>query len=185
MAAHGVAVAAARLDGIHRLQAGMEVTVSAFPLAVLDVSGVLEDVLKSRPAVEAEDWFRDRLAAGRHRDAAAGRAVEGPHTSDLRVHHATTGMAAELCSTGEQKALLIGITLASARLVAAESAAPILLLDEVAAHLDERRRAALFQEIEGLGAQAWLTGTDTAVFAALGGRVQFYSVADGLLHEAA
>lgn len=185
MAAHGVAAAAARLDGIHRLQAGMDATVSAFPLGVLDVAGVVEDRLKTESAVEAEDWFRDRLGTNRRQDAAAGRALEGPHTSDLRVHHGTTGMAAERCSTGEQKALLIGITLASARLVAAESAAPILLLDEVAAHLDERRRTALFEELEGLGAQAWMTGTDAGVFVALKGRAQFFTVADGVLRLSA
>lgn len=184
MAAHGVAMAAARLDGVARLTAGMDAAVGAFPAGVLDVVGVLEDALKSRPAVEAEDHFRAELQAGRARDAAAGRALQGPHGSDLRVHHADTGMAAELCSTGEQKALLLGITLASARLVKAEAAAPILLLDEVAAHLDERRRWALFEELEALESQCWMTGTDAGLFAALEGRAAFYAVAEGQVRAA-
>ncbi len=185
MAAHGVAVAAARLDGVNRLQTGIDAAVSAFPLGILDVVGAVEDQLKTRPAVEAEDWFRDRLAANRQRDAGVGRATEGPHVSDLRVHHGTTGRAAELSSTGEQKALLIGITLSSARLIAAEVAAPVLLLDEVAAHLDERRRTALFDEIEGLGTQAWMTGTEAALFGPLRDRAQFFTVAGGGLSTAA
>jgi DNA replication and repair protein RecF len=181
MAAHGVAIAASRLDGIARLAFGMEEATGAFPTGVLDVTGVLEDQLKSRSALEVEDMFRARLAANRDRDAAAGRALEGPHGSDMRVHHGQTGMAAELCSTGEQKALLIGITLASARLVAAETAAPILLLDEVAAHLDERRRAALFEELDDLGSQCWMTGTDPALFGAIGAGAAFYRVDAGTI----
>lgn len=185
MAAHGVAVAAARLDGVQRLTDGMDAATGAFPVSTLEVSGVIEDALASCAAVEAEDWFRNRLASNRNRDMATGRATEGPHGSDLRVVHGDTGMAAELCSTGEQKALLLGITLASARLVAAEAAAPILLLDEVVAHLDARRRIALFEDIEALGSQAWMTGTDTALFSPLSGRAQFFEVAAGVIGEAA
>ena len=116
------------------------------------------------PAVEVEDTLRrSGCATGRERDRAAGRTLDGPHRSDLLVAHAPKAMPARLCSTGEQKALLIGLILAHAELVARRrEGAPILLLDEVTAHLDAERRAALFEEILRLGAQAWMTGTDAA-----------------------
>ena len=114
------------------------------------------------------------------RDRAAGRALDGPHRTNLAVRHAPKNMDAALCSTGEQKALLTGIVLAHARLVARlAGAAPILLLDEIAAHLDAARRAALFDLIDDIGAQAWMTGTDEALFSALEGRAQFFRVEDG------
>src|SRR5690606_2592138 len=120
------------------------------------------------PAVEAEDRLKQRLKLARHRDAAMGRTGEGPHLSDLKARHRAKGMAAEVCSTGEQKALLIGIVLAAARLSKIDDGAPpVLLLDEITAHLDERRRGALFDELQALGAQAWLSGTDPALFADL------------------
>ncbi len=180
MAEHGVAVAAARLDTVARLQAAVETTTSAFPLADLDVKGVVEDDLKTMPAIEAEDRFKLRLKISRPRDAAMGRMSEGPQASDLRAAHRGKMMPAELCSTGEQKALLIGIVLAAARLAQAESGAtPIMLLDEVVAHLDHGRRLALFEEILTLGAQAFMTGTDAALFEGLGAEAQFYTVAAG------
>src|SRR5690606_28658826 len=112
-------------------------------------------------ALAAEDRLRDGLARSRRQDADSGGAALGPHRSDLVARHAANAMAAEFCSTGEQKALLIAILLAHARLLMLErGAAPLLLLDEVAAHLDAARRSALYTEILGLGAQAWLTGTD-------------------------
>jgi DNA replication and repair protein RecF len=117
------------------------------------------------------------LAEARSRDAVAGGAAAGPHRSDLTVSHGERGLPAALCSTGEQKALLISIVLAHARLLALHrDAAPLLLLDEIAAHLDEARRHALFDEILELGVQAWLTGTDAAVFADLGERARFFQV---------
>ena len=110
-----------------------------------------------------------RLGASRARDAAAGRTLDGPHRSDLEAVYADKNMPAAACSTGEQKALLISLCLANARaLTAATGAAPILLLDEVAAHLDTARRLALFGEIEALGAQAWMTGTGAELFEGLG-----------------
>ena len=182
MAEWGVAVAAARRDTVARLGAALEAADGPFPRALLRVDGVLEAWLDELPALAAEDRFRERLAALRGRDAEAGGAAEGPHRSDLKVAHAAKNIPAELCSTGEQKALLIAIVLANARLQAARRAAvPILLLDEVAAHLDAIRRAALFDAITELGAQAWLTGTDAALFEALQGRGQFFTVRDGRL----
>ena len=128
-----------------------------------------------------EDDYLRALAAGRERDRAAGRALEGPHRSDLIVGHGPKEMPAKVCSTGEQKALLIGLVLAHADLVRQRrnGAAPILLLDEIAAHLDPQRRAALFDEIVALGAQVWMSGTDLEAFAALGERAQNHRVEDG------
>jgi DNA replication and repair protein RecF len=134
------------------------------------------------PAVEVEDSYIQRLCEGRERDRAAGRTLDGPHRTDLLVAHAPKAMPARLCSTGEQKALLIGLVLAHAELVASRrEAAPILLLDEVTAHLDAERRAALFQEILRLKAQAWMTGTDAGAFSWLFGKARFWCVEDGLL----
>lgn len=180
MAEHGIAVAAARLESVARLRTAIEMATSVFPRADLAIEGTLEADLAEVPAVEAEDRFRSRLAAGRGRDAAMGRAGDGPHLADLRVTHCGKNMPAELCSTGEQKALLIGITLAAARLTRAETGAPpVMLLDEVAAHLDARRRAALFEELLTLGAQAFMSGTDRTLFAPLDEHAQFFSIFSG------
>ncbi len=180
MAENGVALAAARREGLTRLNAAIAATHGVFPQAELAVPGLLEDWLAEMPALAAEDRFRALLAQGRARDAAAGAACEGPHRSDLAVRHLSKDQPAARCSTGEQKALLIAITLAVARLVAMRrGAAPILLLDEVVAHLDQVRRAALFAEIAALGAQAWLTGTDRNLFDELRGDAQFFTVQDG------
>lgn len=177
----GIAIAAARLDFAGRLQKACEKAgEEPFPLARLAVSGMLEEALSDRPALEVEEVFVKALAGSRGRDALTGGAAEGPHKSDLVVRYAAKDMAADQCSTGEQKALLIGLILAHARLIAAErGSAPILLLDEVAAHLDEGRRAALYDLLLGLGGQVWLTGTESALFAAVEGRAQFFEVRDG------
>lgn len=180
MAELGVAVAAARLEAVDRLTAAMAHARGPFPQAELAVDGLAEGWLREMPATAVEDRFRDRLAANRVHDAEAGGAGEGPHRSDLAVRHAGRGEAAARCSTGEQKALLIAITLASSRLSALRrGAAPLLLLDEIVAHLDAARRRALFDEIDGLGAQAWLAGTEPSLFAELKGRAQFLAVCDG------
>lgn len=185
MAEAGVAMAAGRAGVGARLAEllGVRAGASAFPPALVTVEGELEARLEKVPAVEAEDEYRARLAAARSADRAAGRALDGPHRSDLAVVHGVTGVAAGHCSTGEQKALLIAIILAEARLIAADFGGftPILLLDEIAAHLDAHRRAALFGEIEALGAQAWLTGTDRGLFAELKDRAVFVSVEAGHL----
>ena len=120
------------------------------------------------------------MRASRWSDKGAGRTLEGPHRSDLKVSHGPKGMVASLCSTGEQKALLVGIVLAHARLTAEMNGfPPILLLDEIAAHLDASRRAALFDMIDLLGCQAFMTGTDRQLFDALGARGNFFTVHDG------
>ncbi|MCP5366288.1 MAG: DNA replication/repair protein RecF [Hyphomicrobiales bacterium] len=186
LAAKGVAVAAARHALVERLRiAAAAAGDGAFPGADLWLDGEVETWLADEPALAVEDRIRDRLAAGRPRDAEAGGAGVGPHRGDLRVRHLGKGQMAELCSTGEQKALLIAIVLAHARLVRAEQGrAPVLLLDEVAAHLDETRRRVLFDAVCALDGQSWLTGTDAAVFAPLGDRAQQFSVDDAVVTAA-
>lgn len=183
MARHGVAVAAARRERVQALNAAMPGT-SPFPQAGLRLAGAVEAWLEDTPALAVEDRLKTRLAASRRIDAETGVTTEGPHRSDLDVTHVGRGQAARLCSTGEQKALLLSIQLANARLVKAHAgAAPMLLLDEVAAHLDEVRRTALFDEILALDAQAWLTGTDAHLFRPLRGLAQYLRVADASLHS--
>lgn len=185
MAETGVAIAAARTELVSNLARVIEGRRmrdpdSAFPWASLTIQGALEEALASQPAVEVEDRYLIRLGQLRERDRAAGRTLEGPHRSDLRVQHGPKSMPADLSSTGEQKALLIGLILAHAELLRERrgTAAPILLMDEIAAHLDERRRAALFGELLTLGTQAWLTGTDPIAFNALVNDAQFIQVDD-------
>ncbi len=183
MVEKGVAVALARVE-MASLLAGVILRAadpySPFPDAVLSLEGSIEVLAPDGAAADLEDGYRDRLRASRRVDAAAGRTLEGPHRTDLRVTHRPKGMAAELCSTGEQKALLIGLILAHAKLVADLGGhAPVLLLDEIAAHLDERRRAALFDRIEALDCQAWMTGTDRSLFAAMAERAQYFGVRAG------
>jgi DNA replication and repair protein RecF len=182
MARYGVAIAAARRDVAQRLDVACAAAPGPFPRARLAAVGAVESWLDEGPALAAEDRLRDGLAAARRQDAESGGAALGPHRSDLLVTH-PNGVAAPLCSTGEQKALLVAILLAHARLQGGlRGATPLLLLDEVAAHLDELRRRALFEALLGLGAQAWLTGTDAAVFAPLAGAAQFVRVEHGTLH---
>lgn len=184
MVEHGVAVAAARLDAIDRLAGAIEESASCFPRAILAVDGLLEDGLMAGPALAVEDEFRQVLRDNRMQDGRSGRASVGPHKTDLLVTHRDKSMPAALCSTGEQKALLIGITLASARITAtAFGAAPILLLDEVVAHLDRLRRTSLFDELAVLGSQVWLTGTDRVLFDELEGRARYYRVENSIVIE--
>jgi len=185
MAETGVAIAAVRLEAVAALRAVIETRrvrepASPFPWSTVEVEGAMERDLAARPALEVEDGYAARLAQCRERDRAAGRALEGPHRSDLIVGHGPKSTPARLCSTGEQKALLLGLVLAHAELLTErqQGAAPILLVDEVTAHLDADRRQALFAEIGRLGAQAWLTGNDRAAFSALEGSARFLVVED-------
>ncbi len=156
-----------------------------FPNADITLEGLLEELMVTGAAADLEDNFRAHLARNRPRDRAAGRTLEGPHRSNLAVRHGPKNMDAALCSTGEQKALLTGLVLAHAQLVGTVSGmTPILLLDEIAAHLDRGRRAALFDLIDTIGCQAWMTGTDLNLFEALGERAQFFTVASGKVENA-
>ncbi len=179
----GVAVAAARFETTTRLASLIERhrdPASPFPHALIWIEGEIEARLGQEPSGQTEDWFRARLRETRARDRAAGRCLTGPQTSDFKVLHGPKNMAAEQASTGEQKALLIGLVLAHAQLVSEMSGmAPILLLDEVAAHLDPSRRAALYQKLAGLRGQVWMTGTDANLFAGLGKNGQMLQVEAG------
>lgn len=186
LAETGVAIAAARAEAVGALAGIIAARRTRdgggpFPWADITLEGTLESELATQPAVEVEDAYLARLRRARERDRAAGRMLEGPHRSDLVVGHGPKQMPARLASTGEQKALLIGLVLAHAELVAArqDGTAPILLLDEVSAHLDVDRRAGLYAELIRLGAQAWMTGTDLAAFEPLGDRARFWRIADG------
>lgn len=183
MAEYASAIHFARADSLAHLQALMASSVAdtGFPEALLDLSPLIEGFLPAT-AGELEAELMARWKAARALDRAAGRTTVGPHRVDLAVRHAHKGMPAALCSTGEQKALLIGLILVHARLVKQMAGmTPILLLDEVAAHLDPTRRAALFDALERLGAQCWMTGTDPMLFAGLGARAQQFSVQAGQL----
>lgn len=182
MAETGVAIAAARAEMIRLLTAmiGKMPDSGPFPQADINLAGRLESQIGRRAAVEIEEDFRRILAEGRERDRAAGRTLDGPHRADLLVSHRPKAMPAELCSTGEQKALMVGLVLSHARLCGEMSGmVPILLLDEIAAHFDAGRRAALFQILEELGCQAFMTGTEPVLFSSLKGKAQFLTVDHG------
>jgi len=182
MAEHGIAVAAARRDVTARLDAVCREPRGPFPGAHLALTGEVERWLEELPALAAEEELKRRLSGARRLDAETGTTLVGPHRGDLQVRHAGSGMTAAECSTGEQKALLLAVLLAQARLQAElRGVAPVMLLDEVTAHLDAGRRAALFAEIVGLGVQAWLTGTEPGLFAELEHQGQFFGVADGTI----
>jgi DNA replication and repair protein RecF len=176
MAEAGLQIAQARAATVEKLSGALAERGQAgvFPAASLALSDELH--------VSGADALRDALAASRMRDAEAGRSLVGPHTTDLLARHTAKRSEARDCSTGEQKALLISIMLADARELARarEGLAPILLLDEIAAHLDVMRRAALFEEIHALSAQAWMTGTDLSLFREA--RAEIFEVRDGLFH---
>ncbi|KAA5599258.1 DNA replication/repair protein RecF [Blastochloris sulfoviridis] len=180
-----VAVAAARAETVRRLAAEIIASrddAGPFPWAGLRIEGWLERAVGDTPALALEDLYRARLAEGRARDRAAGRTLDGPHRSDLVVIFGPKGVTADRASTGEQKALLVGLVLAHVRLVGAMTGMmPVLLLDEIAAHFDPDRRAALYDTLIRLGVQSWMTGTDLAAFAALGSRAVRFAVEPGRL----
>ncbi|MGG7565871.1 DNA replication/repair protein RecF [Rhodovulum sp. DZ06] len=186
MAEAGAAMALTRARTLARIARAQDGAATAFPAAELSLDGPLEqgfaaafapgapgapDLDPAPDPAEAAETLRRALRDGRPRDAAAGRALTGPHRTDLLAIYAEKGVEARIASTGEQKALLVSLVLSAARAMAAEAAAPpVILLDEVAAHLDENRRAALFDEVCALGAQAWMTGAEARLFEALGPR---------------
>jgi DNA replication and repair protein RecF len=176
-----IAVAAARAETVRRLSAALSRDrEGAFPWAGIALDGWIENAVMEQPATEVEDRYRTLLRDNRARDAAAGRTTDGPHLTDLDVLYGPKGIAATLASTGEQKALLIGLVLAHAGLVAdMRGSAPLLLLDEVIAHLDPGRRAALYDALTALDAQVWMTGADPAPFDAVASRAQRFAVSPG------
>jgi DNA replication and repair protein RecF len=184
MARHGVALATNRADTVQRLDAAARLGVGPFPRASLAMAGEIDGWIAAMAALDAEDRLRAALAANRLRDADAGTTSTGPHRSDLAVRHLDLDLPAAEGSTGQQKALLVSIALAHVRLVTlSRGRPPLLLLDEIAAHLDSERRAALFEEVVALGVQSWMTGTDAELFKPLAGRAQILRVADGAVLE--
>ena len=186
MAETGAALAAARLEAVdhlaHAVVRKWPETVkdgeqSPFPWSTLTLEGELEHDLRIMPSSDAEDHYLRALQDNRERDRAAKRALIGPHRSDFLAGHGPKKMPAKFCSTGEQKALLVGLILAHAELLKdRHGTAPIILLDEISAHLDETRRNALFKEILSLSSQAFMTGTDVDIFSPFGDGAQFYSL---------
>lgn len=183
MAGLGVAMASARselLSLLSHLSDRGDVG-SAFPNCDLRLSGFLGDI-EGVAALDLEDRYLGMLEDGRYRDQAAGRTLEGPHRADLVVTHRQKAIDASLCSTGEQKALLTGLVLSHAQLTAnMTGATPILLLDEIGAHFDALRRRALFDLIDHIGVQAFMTGTDLHLFEALGDAAQSFTVSNGTI----
>jgi DNA replication and repair protein RecF len=178
-----VAVAAARSETVNRLSdalRGARDEAPEFPHAEIALEGWMEQGLASQSAIEIEDRYRALLKESRARDAAAGRTLEGPHRSDLAVTYAAKKTPASNASTGEQKALLIRLVLAHSRLIKDMTGyAPLILLDEVVAHLDPGRRAALYDALSALGAQVWMTGADSAAFGDIAGRAQLFVIRPG------
>ena len=183
LAQRAVAIGAARLDLTRRLDdAAARNDEGPFPVPRIAVTGEVEEWLAESPALSVEDRLTQEWKRCRASDAASGHTAIGVHRSDMAVWYAGRGVPASQCSTGEQKALLIGLTLASARLIAEERGVqPLLLLDEVVAHLDPSRRSALFALLLESGAQVWLTGTDPELFSPLGKAAQHFQVTDGHL----
>ena len=180
MAQTAVAIAAARKHMIERLRMAIDIGGDVFPRADIDVRGAAEDMLDTDPALLVEDALRAAFLRARNDDAASGTCATGAHRSDLRVAHRAKNCPADLCSTGEQKALLIALMLAYVRLLSEQrQMVPLFLLDDIAAHLDDYRRSALFDEILALKTQAWLTGTDYAHFAPLAHDAQIFEVKNG------
>ncbi|NRA88442.1 MAG: DNA replication/repair protein RecF [Rhizobiales bacterium] len=182
MAEQAVAIAAARREvALHLsalLDAGSE---SAFPFARIAMEGDLEQLIGEKSAIEVEDIYQQKLKDNRNFDQQSGRTQYGPHKSDLLAWHGSKGIEAKKCSTGEQKALLIALLLAHAKLVSqvAGDAVLIMLLDEITAHLDARRRAALFEELRDLNAQLFMTGTDKSLFSAIASTSDVFEINDG------
>ncbi|MFO1156227.1 MAG: DNA replication/repair protein RecF [Rhodospirillales bacterium] len=182
MAEHAIAVAAARKQAAAQLSAIAEAQAGMFPGASVAIRGAVEDWLDEVPALAAEDRLRAELEKARAADARSGGAGVGPHRSDLRVLHRASGRPAELCSTGEQKMLLIALVLAGARLQRRErGTSPLLLLDEVIAHLDERHRRAVFDAVAAMEAQAWYAGCEGAPFRPLQGAAQIVPLGEAPL----
>ena len=187
MARHAVAASAARRALVLRLNAVLAAgtATGAFPAARMDLACPIATALTEQPALAVEDRLREAMAADRRRDAAAGGAARGAHRADMTLVHLPKDQPAELCSTGEQKALLISVVLAHAALIAeARGFAPLLLLDEVAAHLDGARREALFAALAALPAQSFLTGTDIEAFRPLRGAADMFAASPGVLRPA-
>jgi DNA replication and repair protein RecF len=177
IASFGVAIAASRRNLVSKLNNFIEKeNEDVFPNVILKLNGIIENMLDKMPAIEVEDKFKSLLFEQR-KNVTHNESVDGTHKTDLKVFHQSKKMPAELCSTGEQKALLISVILAHAKSLAiTKGFSPILLLDEIVAHLDDKKREALLNKILELNIQAWMTGTDIESFNSLIGKAQFFHV---------
>lgn len=182
MAADAVAIASSRrtlLDRIERHVAEMAGQQALFPAPVFALAGWIDETIQRLPALETEEIMKQRFKKSRVADTQAGKTLEGPHRTDFIVHYAGKNMPASQSSTGEQKALLISIVLAHAMMIRSEvGAAPVLLLDEIAAHLDDARREQLFQHLRDLGTQVWMTGTEREIFRGLADKARYFHVGE-------
>lgn len=182
MAESGVAIAASRKHFLELFSQNQTEALGHFPKPILHLNGPLEEWLESEPALAVEERLAHLLSLSRERDAETGSASDGPHKSDLKVYFNSFDHLADQCSTGEQKALLLAIILTTARLKAhSDQRRPIILLDEVVAHLDEKRRQALFEEILNLNMQAWMTGTDSSVFSSMTTKFQHFHIENAII----
>lgn len=182
MAERAIAIAIARKEAVEVIQSFIHKTQSPFPKALIAIEGEVENMIIDKPALMSEQEYARRLYNIRSQDAITGRTGFGIHKSDMQVIHAEKHMHAASCSTGEQKAMLLSIIMAEARAKAHyKQTLPILLLDEVVAHLDEHRREYLFEEFISLGTQVWMTGTDTTLFSPLKNKASFYTVHSGTI----
>jgi len=183
MAEKAAAIGAARLLTVQHINHAIAESTLSFPKPLLNVRGIVEDLFaENKSGVEAENHFRDSLKGSRNRDAEAGRTLLGTHRSELTVLHREKGVAAHLCSTGEQKALILSIVLAQSRAGTTwNGVVPVILLDEVVAHLDPTRRLELFEEIVDTRAQVWMTGTDRSLFVGIENAAQFFEVRNGTI----
>lgn len=182
MAESATAIAAARLHTIEALSEAGDWSLGLFPQAHVFMKGLLEEDLQKKSALFAEDHYKELLFTSRGQDLESGRTTHGPHRSEMIVVYKAKNQLAELCSTGEQKALLLSIIMTASRLQSVQGErVPLLLLDEVVAHLDERRREAVLEEICALQIQAWMTGTEALAFTSLKERAQHFKIVEGVL----
>ena len=185
MAEKGCAIAVARLDLMESLSGRCMQGHDPFPSISIEMTGQIENWVSQSSALQVEDRIKEELESSRANDAYTKKTKIGPHTSKLQVTYAEKNQLAEFCSTGEQKAMLISLVLSHCQLQLAECGKPVLLLlDEIAAHLDKKKRSALFNILDQSGCQAWLTGTDPFLFKEIKGQARFFQVGDGKIMEA-
>lgn len=183
MAAQAIAIGAARVDLVEQLNVSIQNQGGLFPQPILSTKGSIEDWIKKLPAIQVEDKYAALLVKSRPNDRETG-SCEGVHRSDLLAQLSKNGPSAEKASTGEQKAILISLILAHSRLLSGRNGQrPLLLLDEIAAHLDSSRREALFETLIDIGAQAWLTGTDVSNFSSIKNYAEFYTISNSTIAE--
>lgn len=181
---YGVSVAASRIEAAQHLNMAIQESFSPFPKAEIEISGELEQMLPNMPALTLESFFRDKLKSNRELDANTARTNFGPHKSDIILTHLPKNQKAPLCSTGEQKALLISLILADVKTrIKCSNTVPVVLLDEVVAHLDDERKHFLFSELLNLKCQFFITGVDHTTFSEIHNKTQILQVCNNNIHR--